>query len=147
MKKDAFTLIELLVVVTIVAVLSAVGMVVFTNAGKSSRDAKRKADLESIRQALVLYRDDNGCYPSSSIGVGRTYLDMSTGAPLTDSGYIGRPFPKDPQSPDKNYIYSTTSYSSINCKDGSEGSSGFSLSATMENEQEGGGFTYEISSP
>ncbi len=126
-------------VVTIIAVLSAVGMVVFTNAGKSSRDAKRKADLEAIRQALVLYRDDNGCYPAS--------LDMTTGSPLTDGGYIGQPFPKDPQSPDKNYVYSTTSYSSINCKDGSEGSSGFSLSATMEKEQEGGGFTYEISSP
>nr|MBP7843007.1 prepilin-type N-terminal cleavage/methylation domain-containing protein [Candidatus Woesebacteria bacterium] len=34
-KKNGFTLIELLVVATIIVVLSAIGLVSFTNAGKS----------------------------------------------------------------------------------------------------------------
>ncbi len=133
-----FTMIELLVVVTIIAVLSAVGLVIFTNSARSSRDAKRKADLEAVRQALVLYRSDNSCYPNT--------LDMSNGSPLTDDGYISSPFPKDPQSPDKDYIY-TPGTTTVTCKDGSSGVSSFDLSATMENELPGGGTTYTISNP
>ncbi|PJC43527.1 MAG: hypothetical protein CO039_03740, partial [Candidatus Pacebacteria bacterium CG_4_9_14_0_2_um_filter_34_50] len=63
-KKKGFTLIELLVVATIITILSAIGLVSFVNAGQGARDAKRKADLETVRQALVLRRSDLGNYPS-----------------------------------------------------------------------------------
>ena len=135
---SAFTMIELLVVITIIAVLSAVAVVIFTNSAKSSRDAKRRADLEAIRQALVLYRADNSCYPDT--------LDMSSGSPLTDNGYISSPFPKDPQSPDQDYVY-TPGPTAVTCKDGSSGVSSFDLSATTENELPGGGNTYTVSNP
>ena len=118
--------------------LSAVVMVIFTNSARSSRDAKRKADLEAIRQALVLYRADNSCYPVA--------LDMSDGSPLTDQGYISSPFPQDPQSPDKDYIY-TPGSTTVTCRDGSNGVSSFDLTATMENELPGGGYSYVISNP
>ena len=62
-RKNGFTLIELLVVATIIVVLSAIGLVSFTNAGKSARNSKRKSDLETVRQALVLYKSDTGAYP------------------------------------------------------------------------------------
>lgn len=62
-KRNGFTLIELLVVATIIVVLSAIGLVSFTNAGKSARNSKRKSDLETVRQALVLYKSDTGGYP------------------------------------------------------------------------------------
>lgn len=61
-----FTMIELLVVTTIIIVLSTVGLVSFRAAGQNARNGKRKADLESVRQSLVLYRTDNGSYPSGS---------------------------------------------------------------------------------
>lgn len=64
--KFGFTMIELLVVATIIIVLSSVGLVSYRKAGESSRNAKRKADLEITRQALVLFRADNGYYPTAS---------------------------------------------------------------------------------
>jgi type II secretory pathway pseudopilin PulG len=64
-RKVGFTMIELLVVATIIIVLSAVGLVSYRKAGESSRNAKRKADLEIVRQSLVLFRADNGYYPTA----------------------------------------------------------------------------------
>ena len=46
-----FTLVELLIVISIIAILSVVGIVVFTNVQKGARDARRKADVESIAKA------------------------------------------------------------------------------------------------
>lgn len=54
---------ELLVVIAIMAILLAAGIVSYGSVTKRSRDAKRKADLEQIRQALELYRADNLMYP------------------------------------------------------------------------------------
>ncbi|MFZ5376731.1 MAG: type II secretion system protein [Patescibacteria group bacterium] len=65
-RQAGFTMIELLVVATIMIVLTAVGMVSYRNAGITSRDAKRKTDLESVRQALTMYRADQGSYPVGS---------------------------------------------------------------------------------
>lgn len=47
-----FTLIELMVVVAIIAVLSVIGITIFTNAQRNSRDARRRADIKAISQAL-----------------------------------------------------------------------------------------------
>jgi general secretion pathway protein G len=63
--KSGFTFIELLVVITIVAILSAVGMVSYQSTNRGSRDAKRKADLENIRSALEICRIEDGRYPAS----------------------------------------------------------------------------------
>lgn len=61
-----FSLIELLVAATIIALLSAVGLVSYVNANKSARDARRKSDLEQVRAGIELYRSSEGTYPSSS---------------------------------------------------------------------------------
>lgn len=62
--KNGFSLIELLVVATIVIVLTTIGVISYRAASIKSRDSKRKADLEAVRQALVLYRSDVGSYPT-----------------------------------------------------------------------------------
>ena len=92
--KKGFTLIELLVVVTIIALLTAIGMVTYASAQRRSRDGKRKADLETIRSALEMYRVDNvdGEYPDTN------YSGLSTAL----SGYINV-MPLDPKT--YNYEY------------------------------------------
>lgn len=49
---EGFTLVELLVVISIIAILSIIGITVFTGVQKSSRDARRKGDIEAIAKAL-----------------------------------------------------------------------------------------------
>lgn len=71
-----FSFIEILVVVTIIGIISAVGMVTYTEFIKQSRDAKRKGDLEQIRGALEVYKSKNNVYP----------LSISFGGDLCDPG-------------------------------------------------------------
>lgn len=61
--RRGFTLIEVLVTVTIISLLTVMGAVSYRQTAIASRDAKRSADLETVRQALVLYKTDNGNYP------------------------------------------------------------------------------------
>lgn len=58
-----FTLIELLVVISIIAILTTVATVSYTDAQKKSRDSKRKADMAAIQQALEVFYSDRGAYP------------------------------------------------------------------------------------
>lgn len=51
-KKSGFTLVELLVVISIIAILSVIGMAIFTGVQKNARDAKRRADIDAIGNAL-----------------------------------------------------------------------------------------------
>ncbi len=65
MKRAGFSLIELIVVITIMVLLTTVGVVSFTSANANARDGKRKADLAQVQSALVLYRTDEGSYPTT----------------------------------------------------------------------------------
>jgi len=78
MKKiiKGFTLVELLVVIAIISILIALSLVGIQGARKSSRDSRRKADLESIRSALELYKADKHSYIDVGGGGG---VDIATG--------------------------------------------------------------------
>lgn len=73
--KKGFTLIEILVVMTIIGILAGLSLTASMGAKKSSRDGKRKADLEQIRSALEMYRVDRNTYVSTA-----TACDSSIGA-------------------------------------------------------------------
>lgn len=94
-----FTLIELLVVATIIIVLSAIGLVSYANAGRGARNAKRKSDLEAVRQAVVLYKSDNGTYPVLSPSSHARYETLVSNSYL-GNGYISNPTPDDPKAGD-----------------------------------------------
>lgn len=64
MRDKGFTFVELLVVISIIGVIFASGIVTFTSITTRSRDARRKADLESIRQSLEMCRSLTGSYPT-----------------------------------------------------------------------------------
>ena len=76
--KKGFTLIELLVVIAIIGLLSTLAVVALNNAREKARDAKRVADVTSIRTSLELFAlEKNGEYPSCS----------GTGCPPADNQF------------------------------------------------------------
>lgn len=63
--RAGFTFIELLVVITIIGIVFAAGIVSFTAITVRSRNVRRKADLEAMRQSLEICRSLTGVYPAS----------------------------------------------------------------------------------
>lgn len=100
MKSRGFTLIEILVTVTIIAVLTAVGVVSYGSVNKNSRDAKRKSDIEQIRQALEMYKADMGYYPPC----GGYCQAISLASALVTRGYMSA-IPTDPLAGQANQGY------------------------------------------
>ncbi len=109
-----FTLIELLVVISIIGILIGLSIFGLQGARASSRDGKRKADLELIRSGIEIYRSDCTKYPiSNSPGNPATVLansgtslmgDGSTPTCSRSNTYINQ-LPSDPISPNSDYLY------------------------------------------
>lgn len=119
-----FTLIELLVVVSIIGILVAVSIFGLAGARESSRDARRKADLELIRQGLELYKADCNIYPATTtIVAGSTLIGTNTsGSCLTTNTYISE-VPADPVGASRTYKYTQTGTGT-----------GYTLCAALEND-------------
>lgn len=77
-----WTLIELMVVITLITVLSTIGLAMYGNAVTRTKEAVLKEDLFRMRDALDQYYADKQAYP--------TTLDM-----LASEGYL-RDVPVDP---------------------------------------------------
>lgn len=68
--KKGFTLIELLVVIAIIGILSGIIAISLNGATVTAKDAKRKADIGTIRKALLAYSVLNGnTYPVATCSV------------------------------------------------------------------------------
>ncbi len=65
-KSLGFTLIELLIAISIIGIISAIGLVSYSQTQKIARDAKRKQDLRSIATALELFYQKNKHYPCTA---------------------------------------------------------------------------------
>ena len=108
-KRNGFTLIELLVVMSIIALLLALSAFGIVGARESTRDAQRKADLETIRSALEFYRADCNKYPTlvtaaSFYGTYGSSFEGSDGGCSATSTYLSK-VPQDPKG--RNYMYQT----------------------------------------
>jgi general secretion pathway protein G len=77
-----FTMIELLVVVSLIVILSTMGMGLYKSSVTHSKEAVLKDDLFLMRDAIDQYYADKGQYPAA--------LDS-----LVSDGYV-RKIPKDP---------------------------------------------------
>ncbi len=109
MKQRGFTLIELLVVIAIIGMLASVVLVYLNDARIATRDAKRKADIRAVVDAMYMYELDFGKFPPTSQGASQVSLDDST-LSSNLSLYL-QSIPRDPKCPSGtacNYQYRTT---------------------------------------
>ncbi len=114
MKRQAgFTIIEMLIVVTILAMLAGILIPVLEDAAKSSRDARRSADLKNCQAALESYKRVNGTYPDTG---DEWFGDMSDngGYGYDAAGYIPGMVPDFlpalPKDPDSQYPTASGGY-------------------------------------
>jgi type II secretion system protein G len=111
MKKSGFTLIELLVVISIIGILVGLSVFGLQGARETSRDAKRKSDVELIRSGLEIYKSDCNHYPiqngdpSTVFGSSLVGDGLVSSCPATNT-YINQ-VPTDPTSPNLHYRYSS----------------------------------------
>ena len=103
-RNRAFSFVELMVVIAIMGIIFAVTTVTYTNVTKNSRDARRKSDMESIRQALELCRSYAGEYPDAASG-GKVPTTISCGSPA--QVYM-QTVPVDPKDNTARYNYVPT---------------------------------------
>lgn len=102
--KQGFSLVELLVVLAVIAIISGISIFALNDVRIASRDARRKADMETIRSALELYKSDCGSYPVSLSG--GSSLTGPSGSPCAGNVYM-QTVPSDPTSGSYLYIRGT----------------------------------------
>ena len=82
MKRSAFTLVEILIVVILIGILAAVVIPQFTSASDDAKLSALKADLQTVRTQIGLYKAKTGAFPVIT-GVDAT-------DPLVTAGYVLR---------------------------------------------------------
>lgn len=102
---SGFTLIEIMVVVVILGILGALIVPSIITRPDEARVTAARSDIQSISNALELYRLDNSVYPSSDQGLG-ALVEEPSGFPearrWNPQGYLKR-LPIDPW--DEPYLY------------------------------------------
>ncbi|OGE37819.1 hypothetical protein A3F00_03170 [Candidatus Daviesbacteria bacterium RIFCSPHIGHO2_12_FULL_37_11] len=123
MSSKGFTLIELITVITIIAVLSGIGLTSFRGVQSKARDSTRKNDLRQLSVALELYKqNNNGGYYStgtSECSLANSDTFYSAISPFMSGGSV----PSDPLTQNGKYCYFS---------EGTNGQS-FRLFAKLEN--------------
>lgn len=99
MRKKGFTLIELLIVISIIAILAAVVVPNFIGFDKDARVSATRANLDTVRGAITLYRAKTGGYPAAladlttttytDAGVTKSYLTVIPAEMVTTTSGSG----------------------------------------------------------
>jgi general secretion pathway protein G len=115
--RRGFTLIELVVILSILAILSGVLVPRVGSHLRSSRDARRLADIQAIREAVEQYHLDRGAFPPANTNSAFGGWDVSNDGDfiqvLCDYGYLEET-PRDPINDEtyqyRYYVYPPGSY-------------------------------------
>ena len=87
--EGGFTLIELLITTTIIALISVAGMTSYSLVRGKARDARRVSDVHTIYNAIELYFEQHGSYPSApnaGLVLGSEEAKMISDAGITPDG-------------------------------------------------------------
>ena len=113
--KRGFTLIELLIVISILGILVSLTLVSYGSAQERGRDSKRKTDLDAIKKALELAKNDTAgayYYSNTLATLGPTYIAKVPTDPKTAASYV---YNATPDSPDCTATATCTSYTLTAC--------------------------------
>ena len=100
---------ELMIVISILAIITTAGFGAYRLTQRSARDSRRRTDLEKVRQALELYRTDEGHYPNEG---GGGWIQISSFPndnnpnlenALVVGGYV-KDLPKDPSINSRTHV-------------------------------------------
>lgn len=104
-QSKGFTLVELMVVVAIIAILAVIGLTVFSNAQRSSRDAKRQSDVAAIANSMEVHLSTAAGQCKGAIANNAVFSDQTGGAvggvagnycPTQAAWFAGSLVPLDP---------------------------------------------------
>lgn len=112
-RRNAFSLVELIVVITILGILSAIGLVSYSASLLGARDAARVADVDQLKMSLKSEKQKTGAYPKP----GDAFVIVNSGS-ANVAAYQGffnsnvaindlAKYPADPLTK-TSYSYSTT---------------------------------------
>lgn len=76
-RRLGFTLVELLIVIIIIAVLAAIAIPKFSNSSARSKEASVKANLTLYRNAVEIFKNDTGAYPTHLADIAATTAPAS----------------------------------------------------------------------
>lgn len=137
MRKRSFTLIELLVVITIIGILSSLVLVSLNAAKSKARDARRKSNLATIKNALEMYYLEYGGYPSSAYPQVDYIIPHSLALEPKMSQFLPS-FPTDPQNNPScyasEYLYLSNTYYNPGANNAS--ATTYALYASLENQSQ-----------
>jgi general secretion pathway protein G len=112
-----FTIVELLIVIVVIGILAAITIVAYNGVQSRARDTLRVEGIAKIRNALELYKIDNGAYPSAinsnTASTGNVYpgggWEVAQVTPSTWldrlAAYIPGKIPTDPVNDSVHYYY------------------------------------------
>jgi len=130
--EKGFTLIELLVSISIVAILSVIGLVAYSTVLKNGRDAKRQSDMRQVQAALEQYYSDQLYYPCTftfNAGFTSSIGNCSATAPTTVKTYMNTS-PSEVVSGRNAYSYAATP---AGCNNTTSKCIGYCVMSDMEN--------------
>lgn len=113
-----FSLIEILTVVAIIGILSGIASYFYSEIKIKGRDVKRLSDMSKLRNALLIYQNENGIFPAGSdlvIGTGTSCGGDSCDVISSQGGIsevgaeqgnvIMEQLPRNPFPGGSNYLY------------------------------------------
>lgn len=102
LSQRGFTLIELLIVIAIIGLLASIVVASLGTVQGKGRDARRVADIDALKKALIMYSADNGRYPIYAATT--TFNATSTvGLDLINAGVMTS-IPTDPNGSQYTYV-------------------------------------------
>ncbi len=120
LSKRGFTLIELVVVISILAILAGVLVPRVSNHMMAARDARRLADIKTVRNAVEQYMMDKGSYPAAnqnpSFGGWDVSHDDNFVQVLRDEGYLDEDATDPINDATYHYRYYVYNQGSYGCK-------------------------------